>query len=57
MTADFQNASAALPISGGMAEARVKKPRVMHAKLTNHSQIGGHFCGIFGWNCDRFLAD
>ena len=57
MTADFQNASAALPIGGGMAEARVKKPRVMHAKLTNHSQIGGHFSGIFGWNCDRFLAD
>src|SRR5210317_1286057 len=47
MAADFQNPSAALPIGGGMAESRVKKTCVMHAKLADHGQIGGHFSGIF----------
>ena len=40
-----------------MAESRVKKTCVMHAKLADHGQIGGHFSGIFRRDRHSFAAD
>ena len=40
-----------------VAEAWVEEARIVDAKLADHGEVGGHFCGAIGGDGDRLAAD
>ena len=57
MAAHLQHPARPRSASGGMAEAGIEEPRVMHPEFANHRQIGGHFGSIVRRDRHRLAAD